>query len=518
MVFFMEKENNGVMKNALNKIQKNLFLLFHIMLITGFTIAMAGPELPGEAESESAVFILDRSVSMQPHMDDAKDFILENTGRENTLIVLDDDVEVVLEHGSSTQLEREVSDIESLDTRTNTVSAIEFGREYSGDIYIASDMRQTVDSRSPKQVLNEMERDRNVEVMELTTSNSHGIVDLDPGIENTTVEVANFENTGSSVELSIGDDVEERYIDSHSTEQIVFEPEPGSTELRLDDDGFQPDNRAFLQIPEDDQVEVGIISDRNQEYLKTALDVNRKMEYTELDNPLRNTPEVDFIVVGNVDNLFDSTESAITEYMEEGTPVLVMAQESFEIEQPNFIPWNLGEVEEHEMVDIHEPVRTSLTDVESYELESDSGESFSTPENSLIIDNSRSGELIFYNLMEDEFRYDLLYPVFWSRLIQNKLDYPTVEQLNHETGSYVENSDIEDRRKLKEQGFHEIDGKTTAVNILERQEFEPIQVDRSSRHEVEAENSRNVQNLALIILLLLIGAELSYLRYVGELR
>ncbi len=55
---------------------------------------MAGPKLPGGQEKGEAVMAIDRSVTMTPNMDEAREFQNENAGSENTLIVVDENVEV----------------------------------------------------------------------------------------------------------------------------------------------------------------------------------------------------------------------------------------------------------------------------------------------------------------------------------------------------------------------------------------------------------------------------------------
>jgi len=55
---------------------------------------MAGPKLPGGQEKGEAVMAIDRSLTMTPHLDEAREFQNENAGSENTLIVVDENIEV----------------------------------------------------------------------------------------------------------------------------------------------------------------------------------------------------------------------------------------------------------------------------------------------------------------------------------------------------------------------------------------------------------------------------------------
>lgn len=519
MVFFMEKKEGGMIENALRKLRQNFFLLFHIILLTGFTVAMAGPLMPGTGGADSTVIVLDRSASMTPHMDDAKNFVDSNAGRENTLIVVDDNVEIVMERGSSTQLSREISDIEARDLESDMVTGLEFAREYDGDIVIASDFRQTVDDRSIEAVMSDLQADnRRITSMDLRTSNSWGITEMNPGRENTTIEVANFQNTGDEIEVRIGQEREEIYVEGRSSQSLTFTPSVGQTIVELSEDGFTPDNSAYLSIPDQDDYRVGIISDTRNEYMETALDLISFTEPVHLNPPVTSEPDVDIIVLGEVQTLFDGTQSMIENQLSAGTPVIVFAQESLE-DSPGFLPGELGNRYETG-VEIHEPVRTGIGNTYVYNMTEFDGESLSTPEEAIIYDESRAGDLLFVNIVNEDFQFDFLYPVFWKNSIEMMTDRLKVDEMNIETGERLSGTSIEDydedEIRVTEQGFYTVDGNIYAANMFNRDEFEPINVAREFDGREDTSERDNVQNFAVILLLILLGAEILYLRSIGE--
>jgi len=128
---------------------RNLILLFHILLILGFAGALAHPFFESPSTSDNTVVVFDTSASMNNDIEQAREFVKSNLGGKNTLIIVDNSVEVAAEETSpSRQIMNELRNTESKDVKSNIANGLELASEYSGTIIVASDLDQTVSQKS----------------------------------------------------------------------------------------------------------------------------------------------------------------------------------------------------------------------------------------------------------------------------------------------------------------------------------------------------------------------------------
>jgi len=169
---------------------RNLILLFHILLILGFAGALAHPFFESPSTSDNTVVVFDTSASMNNDIEQAREFVKSNLGGKNTLIIVDNSVEVAAEETSRRQIMNELRNTESKDVKSNIANGLELASEYSGTIIVASDLDQTVSQKSSLNIIeNFRNNDRTVKVMDIQEENSWGIINIDPRNQNSSVDI-----------------------------------------------------------------------------------------------------------------------------------------------------------------------------------------------------------------------------------------------------------------------------------------------------------------------------------------
>ena len=524
MMFFMKDKREGKASKAFRKLQRNNLLLLHILIISLLAVAMAQPFLETEESSENAVIILDRSASMANQMDNAKDFIEENKGSSNTLILADSSTEVLAEDSSSTQVSSHINDVEPTHLPGDPARALELASMYDGDMVVASDLQHSQGQRPPEEVVEDLRNDgRDVQIFEPEPDNSWGIVDVDPGEEESSLDIMNFEDTER--EITIEKDGEEavQSVEPGAVETVTFSTSPGENVLSLDSDGFAPDNTAYISVPEREVYDVLFISDEENPYLETAFDLIDFVEMETESPPLDNDMDADIYMVGETENILSETVNEIEEQVEEGASLVVFGHETVFDTGFDSLPVESSYDIKETPVEIYEPHITSF-ETTILDTNKTDGESYAEPEESLVKAGYGDGEVFFYNINDKDFRNRLNYPLMWQTVLRDLVDQPSLEELNLQTGDEIDHSSIETASgdeeegltELTETGFYEADDRVYAANLesIDESDYQEPSIEAETGDEEMTEEE--VQNLVILLIGLLILGEIIYLRYIGE--
>lgn len=526
MMFFMEEKDSGKVKNAFRKFLRNLFLLLHILIIIGLAAALAHPFIESQSQSGNKVLILDRSASMSGDLTDAKDFLRSNLGSQNTLILADDSDEIAVERGSRSRIKAEIGDVKVKHIESDPVSALKTARNYNGDVIIGSDLDQTVSSGDPESIIEEMrDKGRTVRIMETEDKNAWGIINIDPGRNSSEVDVKNFKAYKVSPEITVNGKTEQLEISRGSVASIDIEMEEGKNTIHLEEDGFEPDNSAFISAPEEEEYDIAYIADEENPYLEKAFELINFTRFNYFKPPVRSEIDADLYIVGETDKILSETVREIESEVSNGAGLAVFSHRDVFRTGFESLPANKTGSMEEMTVSIRKPI-ISVLETEILNVSKTRGEEYTSTNNGLIAAEHGDGRVLFYNIQDRDFRRKFLYPVFWKRITREMMDRPPIEELNIKTGEEIEAEEILTPKGVKESGiiradhtgFYNASGNLYAANLLSEDESFSEDVGEEIEYSPNIEKeTKDVQNLLSLLLVLVLIGEAAYLRRIGDL-
>jgi hypothetical protein len=515
MRFFHEEDGSSQLRSALRSILRNLVLLLQILAVVGFAVALAEPFLTAMEQPENSVIVFDRSASMEGDLQQARDFVESRLGEENTLIVVDSDIDIEAERAPPSKVRDIIGDIEPVDTETDIASAIDTARSYRGRLVLASDLDQTVDDRSVDQLLTSLST-RPIDTMEQVQSNSWGIKGIDVDRNQTTVEVEYYDEGNATMDVIHGSQVRSVSLREGETASLTFESSLGRNTVELPEDGMSSDNTAYYFIPETEEIQVEYLGPDNR-YFRTAVEL---IPGARISETVSGAADV-YALGGELDEEED-LESIASE-IEQGAAAVVF-QDSRALGEA--FGFNTSYRTQNRSVSLNYPQRIDIGRTEVLDRGLTGGEALSNPGNAFSIQSYGEGKILTYNINDESFRTSFLYPVFWEAALARITDQPTVGELNLETSEDLEAETLNTPSgntysgevNLNETGFYTSGDRTYAVNLLSGDESSPDGVEYSSQNDRKLqETERNVQSLATLLLAALIGIEITYLWYRGDL-
>lgn len=516
IMFFQEDKEQDKLRNAYRTLVSNLPLLLQVLAVLFFAFALAEPFTNSSVTSDKKVIILDRSASVSTNYESLKNRLRSKAGEENTLITASDDVKVQLEEASRSEFKSELDDIDSLATETDIVSAIEVAKKYKGDLLLVSDLDHTVDSREIQPVLDEM-ASRNIHTISPEVNNKWGIVDLRPSRNSTAVEISNFEQTTNTLQVKHNQKARDVVIEPHSTSEIRFKSTNGENTVKLPEDGLKVDNEASYVVPQNEDIEVRFIGEPDR-YLEKAIELIEGIEITDNVSDIEGSDV--YIVSENVDG---SKADQLRKEVSNGAATVLMPNNKVLSEEFNYRDYGRTV---NKSVQIKKPVRVSLGKIAVKNTNVSAAKSLTGDSKAIQKINYNDGHLLMYNLVDDDFSRNILYPVFWKKILRDMVDRPDLSELNKETGASIRVAEIRSPNgesmqgsvKLDETGFYKSGSRTYASNLESRDESN-VETQSYSVNEDEVSRTREKSRQDLIVLLIIvfIGADIIYVRYRGDL-
>ncbi len=525
MTFFMEEERSGRIQQALRTLQRNLVLLLHILFIAGVAAALAEPFVMGRQTAENAVIVVDVSASMADDMDEVNSFVQQHAGRENTVLVVGEHVSVPLEGVSRRRAVSHVGSLQALDVETDVRTALQVAADSEGRIVVASDLDQTVGGGDAIEAVEQLQASgREVVAMDAGERNRWGIVDVTPRRGNSTVDVRNAMDTDTTVELRAGSASRALDIPAGAVETVTVPTPTGRTTVTLEEDPVPADNTAAIAIPEETHFEVVLLSDTGNPHLETAIDLINFTTVRTVKPPLNQVPEADVYIVGETEKLLRSTASELERRTRNGAGLVVFGQEEV-FQKLSALPVTRTGDRRTVNVEIREPRRVLVGETEVFDVKKTRGETLAT-DNALVRAGHGEGQVVLYNIRDEDFRHDFLYPVFWKDLLEELTERPTVADRNMETGDTLNVSSAETPDGTREDGpvrataagFYDTPEGTFAAALRSPDESveETVNVDGAAPAET-GRTEKPLQPLVAALLLALALGEFGYLRYRGSL-
>jgi hypothetical protein len=512
MMFFRSQEADSKLRNAMRTLLRNLILLLHILLVIGFALAIANPYIQTMEKTDSSVVVVDRSASMEGKTAEILDFLDGKLAKDNTVILVDDEVSVEAQEATPERVKSIVSNMEYEDTETDIATGIQTGLNYPGNMLLASDLHQTVDSRNIKQKLDSTSKP--VEAMDVETQNRLGVTELNIQDNTTEVGVTSFYSNNRTLNIDINDETREFTLrPGYNTLEV--EHSTGRNTVELPEDQVPADNSAYFYVPERGRIGVELLGAENR-YFEKAVELIRQTEEHV------STPESPADVYALRESPTSLDAEQIREDVEGGGAAIVFPgsdamSEVFDFEASD--QTKEGEVTLNFLSEIEIGETTYI------DRSIEGGESLSDPAEAVKIHEYGEGRVLAFNVDSQRFRENLMYPVFWKETILRISDRPTVDELNLQTGTTVsydslttpEGEQVQGQVELEKTGFYTTDSETFSVNLLSQEEssVQPLDYESSGNPE-RVMAARSLQNLSIVVILFLILLELSYLRYRGD--
>ena len=527
LMFFHDDEEVSSTKSSFRKVMRNLLLLLHILAIFGFAAAFAEPYIEGAGTPEHSILVMDRSASMSGDLGETKSFLRDNLGEKNTVILVDDEARTVAENIPSGQAGSIIENADLRDTGTDIAAGLQRAQRIDGKVFVGSDLDQTADNTDLEGIFsNFRSTGRSYETMDLEPRNSWGVVDMDVGRDNTTVEVKNFESGENTVTVSKGSEQRELTIEGKTVESVTFSSSTGRNTVELEEDGFEKDNTARFFVPESQDFRVTFISDEENRFLMKAFEL---VEFTDIEYrkpPIDGELDADMYIVGEAESMLSETAEEIQGQVEDGGNLVLFGTQDFEELGFEGLPVEDQGSYRNASVAVSSPVQISLGRTEIREVERTRGERLTPGNNALVRSDYGNGEILFYNIPDSDFNQEFMYPVFWQEISNEMLDRRPVEDLNYETGQELdeetivspEGTETSGRTVLRHQGFYETSRGPVAVNMLDQDESLRDGAEVEEATSGPGNSQASVQHLVILLLLGMIIAETGYLYRIGDIR
>lgn len=494
IMFFRKNESDSALKSAFRRLMRNFMLILHILIILAFAFVLAEPFAEVPERPEDAVVVVDRSASMQGQ--EVVPFVEENLGEKNTVIVSGYGTQVIGEGMPSGQALSIVRNIDYLDTETDIISGIQTARSYPGRLVVASDLDQTMDNRDPVEALESSSKP--IELMNTEPQNRFAITNIDVDRKSTDISIMNY-GQSEDVEAQFNGEKQTISLDEGLNIHTVT-PETGRNRFSVQTDGLKTDNTGYFYIPEASDISVYLESE--DRYFDRAVEL---ISETSVTNSQTNA---DVLYLNS-----DTNQDDVAERVRSGASAVVTKDSNA---LNNIFELDVSSKTRTSEVTINFPQRIFLGEID-YRKTNISGESLSSPREAVQITDYGDGEILAFNAEMNRFRTNILYPIFWRHTLLRLTEASTEDQLNVKNGDTVTQGD--QTQIFTNSGFHEIEGKIYASNLVSESESSPSSISPDfSTEKVLETTQKNLQNISVFLILLLMAIELIYLYKIGEIK
>ena len=555
--FLFEESGGSGSDNIFERLKRSLLLLIQLLVLLSIPLALAGPHLalPGTAAAGHTVLVVDNSASMateadgESRLDAAIERAATELGETTTIVSTAPEPDVHVVNGSRAQAESALADLSVVHSEGDLNSALRTARttaDQPARIVVLSDFVDGSDWRSGVERARLANHDVELRQIDDGGEDNVGIIDLEFGSNEVTVLVENFAETEQTRTIELDDEERELTLGPGDIAEETFPLPESNTEVRLTPrDSFPLDDVVYISTPERPTVEVLVITNDENTYLTTALDVHGSISYTVAEPPVTSVAGYDVIIFSNVDGdrLLRGTVQDASAHATDGGGVIVQSQADLEslnlgdlaLIDPDHVAGGteISVVQSHPIVSGFDLVRTEehLTgELRHGEVlaETDAGNPF------MAVGEIGAGNVIYYGYFDDaaDFKYTHRYPVFWREAVYYAADRVRMGELNYQTGETVDvaaEATVETptgtqdgpQISLDRIGYYDLSDRVIAANLLTPAESavvpNPISVDRADGPTAEIDRPVDMTPLLVILAVMLAILEVGYLRYRGDL-
>jgi hypothetical protein len=554
--FISEEGGAEGRSSALKRFQENLLFVLQALVLVLLALSLATPyiQMTGAATQGEVIVVVDTTASMaagegQSRFERALNAAEESLSGQTTIITAGVTPRVELRGGSVEDARQTLSTLSVTDAPGNLQEAIARANAIAstGDrIVVLSDFADESDWQAAVDAGQAQGYSMTLRQFDGGGSDNVGIVDLSFSTTEVTVTV---QNTGvDPARRQLGFNGEQRTLELEPGDTVTrsFELPAGGGTIRLSPgDSFSVDDTAAVVAPEATNIDVLLLTNGENRFVRTALGVIPGVELTVKRPPTAISAQYDVLVFGAVDpqQVLRGTVQTGQTTLEQGGGVVVQSQTDVE-------RIGLGEM----LLVNPGPARNGTTAQVVSDDPLVDGISFPTPSQQIggqlrrgqaLVNTSngvplvaraptRDGLVLHYGYPPGDatFGFAARYPVFWKRAIIELSGRPQPSELNRETGETVrfgteqvdtpEGTQAGPTVSLTRAGVYQAADRRLSANLLSAEEsaLETASINRTVGRTSQVEDEGRPLDLTPLtagLAALLVVVELVYLRSRGDL-
>ena len=457
--FLNAGDEAGTDSPALEKLRRNVLFLIQAIVIVAVALALASPyvTVSGTETVEETVVVLDASASMTvedasggTRFARAKTIAEEAVTGTTSLVVARESPEVVMRRGSGEDALAALNEVAATDVEGDLAAAVTAAAAVADEearIVVASDFAGSDAWRAAVETIRGRGYTVDVEQVGGRIDNV-GIIDAEYGRTDVTVSVKNYGEREVERTVSLGGEGERLTLQPGDVGVATLPVPTGNSEVRLSPgDGFPVDDRLYVAGPEEAQIKVLLLTNEEDRYLRTALEVLDEVDLTVDNPPTAITESYDVVIFSGVDGsrLLESTRQDAAEIARQGGGVIIGSQGNLEsIGYGQLLPVETNGTGTNPSLRVaNDPLTRGLQfpppEVYQRATLKEDAEAVITADGSPFIARAPFGEgrILYYGYLQDDsaFHFHYQYPVFWKRTVYEAAGREPLADTNYETGA-----------------------------------------------------------------------------------
>jgi hypothetical protein len=457
--FLVEDRGTDATNPLLERLRRNILLILQILVVVLLAVSLATPyvTVPREEAVDETVLVVDASASMTTATGDgtrferalasARDAVTGTT----SVVVAADRPRVLVRGGARAEATRALDRLAPTETAGDLRAAVAQASVVAGSdarIVVLSDFAD--DSAWQSEVAAARATGVVVDLRRFAGgTNAAGIVGRSFSGTNVTLEVRSYADSQITRTVALGSARARVRLDPGDVIDVTLPVPDGGGEARLSPgDAFAADDAAPIVAPEDQQINVLLLTNDRNRFLATALDVVDVVELEVIEPPAAISGRYDVVIYSNVrrDRLLASNVNVGRETVESGGGVVIQAQ---------------GELPDYGDLLLIDPQGTgtspAVTGVANDPLVE--GVGFPPPSEYvtgdlrsgrplvtvtgatplIAVEERGAGRILYYGYIEDAspFKFDVQYPIFWKRAALYLAGRRPLPESNRQTGAQL---------------------------------------------------------------------------------
>lgn len=534
----------------LRRILRDLLFLLQLLILLFLLLTVSEPwfEVSEDTIKDHSTIVLDVSASMNTiegtttRFELAREKAINYLGQKNTIILVQNKPIIALKDVSKSQAKKLLENIKSGDTESNIGDAMVLAGEITpdaGKVIVISDFINTQGTQplTAKEVLES--KNIPIKLINVGSTGKKNFAIIDANIEEdiTKIFLKNYNKDKDKLKLQINDKAYELDVEGNSIESYSFNTQKGITKVSINNEDDMPeDNVAFISVPEDNTINVLLVTNIKSKFLESAVTSAEDINLEVAEPPILPKKDYDVYIFYGIqpENILAGTFEELLKKVENGeTSVIVHAQKDIQkIDYGALMPVKIKSLIKNTAV--FQPDQLVLFTKEINFGQSSSffaAEARKGVKTLVSYDNNpiiamiqlNKGYLLYYGILEDEsdFKLSPEYPIFWTKMLRYLSNKKQIKDLNLRTGASL--SSVREEIILDQIGTYNLGKSTLALNLFNEQESN-INIEQTAERKIEKftldkikeKVKKDITEMILWLALLILIGELLYSKWRGE--
>ncbi len=457
--FLVEERGTDATNPLFERLRRNLLLILQILVVALLALSLATPyvTVPREQVTEETVVVVDASASMTAATGDGTRFQQAVAAARNaatgttSVIVAADRPRVAVRRGARAEARRALDRLTPTATAGDLRAAVAQASVVAGSdaqIIVLSDFAD--DSAWQSEVAAARASGLVVDLRRFAGgSNTAGIVGRSFSGTNVTLQVRSYADSPVTRTISLGDARTQVRLAPGDVADVTLPVPDGGGRARLSPgDDFATDDTAAIVAPEDQTVDVLLLTNDRNRYLATALDVVDVVNLEVVTPPAAISGRYDVVIYSNLrrDRLLTSNINLGRETVESGGGVAIQAQRGMpdygdllliDPQGTGTSPAVTGVANDDLVAGVGFPPPSEYVAGDLRSGRTLVSMSNQTP--LIAVEERGAGRILYYGYIEESspFKFDVQYPVFWKRAALYLAGRRPLAESNRQTGTQL---------------------------------------------------------------------------------